>query len=737
MKKILLSILYVFVFLVVNGQDYRLKQMQDSLDIVNDTVKIKLFIRISTIFDQRNTDSSFFYIRAAIRLADKINNPKFQAYSYRSLGLKYKLSGETKKSEKNLIKSLEYAVKSKDKYIIASVYNNLGILYTDMADFDKALKYLMRSLKLNKEMHEKAAVSMVYNNIGLVFYYNENYDEALNYYKKSLKIKRELNDSAGIALGYNNIGIIYYFKDKIDTTFKYFKKALKIYEKLGQKRSAALALSNIGELYANIGLYKNSINYYIEANKIYTDLKDTLNLTSIQKLLAQVYLEGNYLDKAKKHLDVACKLAKNANYKIDLIDVYNSYSKLYTKKKDYKKALNYLNKYSSLKDSVFNIEKSKTIQELQTKYETKQKNQEISLLNKEKKLSAEKLEKQRLISFSLIGGIALFLVIIFLAVKQNIERKRKNDLLKIKNAEILQQKEEIIAQRDEIESQRNYVTKQRDLIKDQKDAITDSIDYAKKIQTAVLPTSNIFDKIFKDYFILFKPKDIVSGDFYWANKLDDYIIVAVADCTGHGVPGGFMSMLGITYLTEIIRKKEVIKPNQVLNQLREYIITALKQKGNINEQKDGMDFSICFINTKTMELEYAGANNPIYIVDDKNIDINENKRIKVFNTVNDYTLYELKPDKMPIGHYPKMNDFTSVKFKISKTSKIYMFTDGMPDQFGGDKGKKFNYKRFKNILLETSGKSLNEQYVIVNNSLSKWQGDIPQIDDVTVIGFSV
>jgi len=733
----LLSILYVIMFLSVNGQKFNLKHMQDSLAIVNDTVKIKLFIRISNIFNQTNTDSAFYYVKAAINLADKIQEPKFQAYSYRGLGLKYKLTGETKKSEKSFFKALEYAVKSKDNYIIASIYNNLGVLYTDMSNYDKALKYLMKSLQLNKKMNEKMAVSTAYNNIGLVFYYDGNYDEALNYYKKALKIKKQLNDSSGIALGYNNIGIIYYFKDKIDTTFKYFKKALKIYEKLGQKRNSALALSNIGELYADIGLYNNSINYYLEANKIYEDLKDTFNITSVQKLLAQVYIEGKDINKAKEHLDIAYNFAKKAGYKNDLIDIYNTYSDYYTKKRDYKKALDYMEKYSSLKDSVFNIEKSKSMQELQTKYETKQKNQEIALLNKEKKLSAEKLEKQRLINFSLIGGIFLFLIIIFLAVKQNIERKRKNDLLRVKNAEILQQKEEIIAQRDEIESQRNYVTKQRDLIKEQKDAITDSIDYAKKIQTAVLPTNNIFDKIFKDYFILFKPKDIVSGDFYWANKFNDCIVIAVADCTGHGVPGGFMSMLGITYLTEIIREKEVKRPNQVLNQLREYIVTALKQKGVEGEQKDGMDFSICFINTKTKELEYAGANNPIYIIDEENINVDETNKIKVFKTIDNLTLYEIKPDKMPIGHYPKMNDFTSVKVKLTNTSKVYMFTDGMPDQFGGEKGKKYNYKRFKNILLENSNKQINEQYKIINNSLTEWQGSTPQIDDITVIGFSV
>ena len=336
----------------------------------------------------------------------------------------------------------------------------------------------------------------------------------------------------------------------------------------------------------------------------------------------------------------------------------------------------------------------------------------------------------------LIGGIGLFIVIVLLVIRQSFERKRKNNLLKIKNAEITQQKEEIITQRDEIESQRNYVIKQRDLITEQKDEITDSINYAQKIQTAVLPSNKIFDELFKDYFIYYRPKDIVSGDFYWANKFGDYIVIAVADCTGHGVPGGFMSMLGVTYLTEIIRKAEVVKPNQVLNELRKYIINALNQKGDLNEQKDGMDFSICFINTITNELEFAGANNSIYIIDENEITTEKSDKIIKIND-NDLFLYELKPDKMPIGYYPKMNDFTSIKVNLNKTSKIYMFTDGMPDQFGGKRNKKFTYKRFKNLLMSNYFNDLSNHNEILESNFINWKNDNQQIDDITVLGIKI
>ena len=483
-------------------------------------------------------------------------------------------------------------------------------------------------------------------------------------------------------------------------------------------------------------MYKNAANYLLEADKYYEELKDNHSRTGTQKLLGQVYLGWKEYNKCEKHLNLALQFADTTKNLLSKIDVYATFSNLYDTIGNYKKALLYNQLYTQYKDSLYNSEKTKSINELQTKYETEKKEQEIELLNEKSKLDKEKSAKQNLIIFTLIGGILLVLVITVLFIRQNVERKKKNVVLLVKNAEIMQQKEEIIAQRDEIESQRDFVTNQRDLILHQKKEITDSIIYAERIQKAVLPSRQNFSDFLTDYFIYFNPKDVVSGDFYWISKINEYTIFAVADCTGHGVPGAFMSMLGGSFLNEIVRKSEITQANNILDALRTNVIEALNQKGTFDDQFDGMDISICVINNKTLELEYSGANNPIYIATTVE-KISSNEKIKIIAEDGNTKFLELKPDKMPIGHYVKMHKFSNIKIQLQKDDIIYLFSDGYADQFGGEKGKKFRYKRFKNILFENRNLDMPEQHNLLKSTLVDWQRDFDQIDDIAVMGVKI
>jgi serine phosphatase RsbU (regulator of sigma subunit) len=281
------------------------------------------------------------------------------------------------------------------------------------------------------------------------------------------------------------------------------------------------------------------------------------------------------------------------------------------------------------------------------------------------------------------------------------------------------QKEEIIAQRDEIEAQRDYVTQQRDQIAKQKQNITDSIQYAKRIQSAVLPPADQISESLSDHFILFKPRDIVSGDFYWMRQIDHYVVITAADCTGHGVPGAFMSMLGVSFLNEIVRRKDITKASDVLNELRKYVKTSLRQTGKDGEAKDGMDMSLCVVDLKNYHLQYAGAYNPLYLFRDKE-------------------LIERKADKMPIGiHINEKETFTNHELELKKSDVIYLFSDGFPDQFGGVNGGKFKTKQFKKLLMEIHQKPMDEQKNILDNTLIEWQGNHEQVDDITVIGIKI
>ncbi len=267
----------------------------------------------------------------------------------------------------------------------------------------------------------------------------------------------------------------------------------------------------------------------------------------------------------------------------------------------------------------------------------------------------------------------------------------------------------------EIEAQRDLAEKQRDQISAQKKEITDSIYYAERIQRSLLPAREKLDEWLPDHFILFKPRDIVSGDFYWASTKDSKIIITAADCTGHGVPGAFMSMLGIAFLNEIVNKYQDLRAHQILNYLRNEIIKALQQKGKEGEQKDGMDMALMIIDLDKHTLEYSGANNSLYLI-------------------RDGELMETKADKMPVAIHEKMEDFSLHEIKLKKGDALYISSDGYPDQFGGPKGKKFMAKRFKQLLQDIWDKPMGEQKDILDKSIEEWKEGYDQIDDIVVIG---
>lgn len=287
-----------------------------------------------------------------------------------------------------------------------------------------------------------------------------------------------------------------------------------------------------------------------------------------------------------------------------------------------------------------------------------------------------------------------------------------------KNEELNQLVEEVSSQRDEIEAQRDLVTGQKEQIEEIHHEVTQSIDYAKRLQTAILPDPEIIRQNVSDFFVLFRPRDNVSGDFYWWANVEGHTVITAVDCTGHGVPGAFMSMLGISFLREIVLKEYITHPGVVLRRMRKEIIRSLKQKGISGEQKDGMDMSLVSIDHEKNLMQFAGANNPLYFIRDR-------------------VLTEYKPDKMPIAIYDRMDNYTVHEIPLLQDDQFYMFSDGYADQFGGPKGKKFMYKRFKEFLMEISNKPLNEQKIILEKEFIDWKTGFEQIDDVVVLGIKI
>jgi serine phosphatase RsbU (regulator of sigma subunit) len=307
--------------------------------------------------------------------------------------------------------------------------------------------------------------------------------------------------------------------------------------------------------------------------------------------------------------------------------------------------------------------------------------------------------------------------------KLSAELDERNCLLELQGAELKIQHEELIEQKTEIEAQHLITIEQKNQIELHSKAITDSIRYAQKIQSAILPPESYLRELLHEYFILNRPKNIVSGDFYWIKQAKGHIILVAADCTGHGVPGAFMSLLGISYLNEIAQRSEIIHADQILNELRSQVKRSLRQYGQLDQPKDGMDVAICIINIETKMMQYAGAFNPFYL-------IREVEGVP--------ELKEIKADSMPVGFFHgKDKSFTKHELQLEMNDTFYIFSDGFADQFGGNDNKKFKIKNFKNLLLEIQGEAMHVQKEILDKTLVEYMKGQDQTDDILVIGVRI
>jgi serine phosphatase RsbU (regulator of sigma subunit) len=300
------------------------------------------------------------------------------------------------------------------------------------------------------------------------------------------------------------------------------------------------------------------------------------------------------------------------------------------------------------------------------------------------------------------------------AMNRDLEKKVNE-----RTREVVEQKEEIETQKEEIEAQLDLATLQRDTISNQNDLILDSIHYAKRIQSAILPPVQLLEEHLSDHFILFKPRDIVSGDYYWAREKDQKLLIAVADCTGHGVPGGFLSMLGISSMNEIVNRSTELNPGKILEQLREVVIASMHQTGSRDEAQDGIEIALCVIDLKKLSMEYSGANRPLYLV-------------------RDGAVQHIRPDRMPIGIYEQDPlPFKKHNIKLKKGDSIYLFSDGYVDQLGGPLRKTFRAINFRKLLLEIQDQPMEKQKAILLENMALWQGEVEQIDDVLVMGIRI
>ncbi len=636
-------------------------EVDSLLNLVNtssiDSVKYKTLMSIGDHYSNDSPEKAIDYYEQAKRIAIDLNNQKF----------------------------------------IANASNELGNNNYYLGNFDLAIKNYLQSIKANEKLNNQIGIAGCMNNIASVYVVQGNYDKALEYNFSALKI-REDNLASGkstkdqVAMSLGNIGRSYYYKGDLIKAMDYYKQSLKISEESGNKNRIALMYNNIGSVYAEQKDYDKALDYFNKTYSIQYELGDKQMQALALNNIGEVYQYKKEYNYAITFYNKGLVIAKELGAKDYIKTSCDGLHYCYYEMKDFENAHHYLLLYDEIKDSIFNEENSAQMNEMLTQFESDKKQKEIELLQKDN-------EVHEIMTTSLVVGCILILLVaillfnrIRLKQKVNCELELKNDEIEFANAELSLKNKEI----------------------------TDSIKYAKRLQEAILPPDTQVKKMLPNSFVLYRPKDIVSGDFYWVEEWGNTILVAAADCTGHGVPGAFMSIVGNNLLREAVNVYGLTKPFLILNSLNKNISKILHQTEELSTLKDGMDIALLSIDKSSNKIEFAGAYNSLWI-------IREN------------TLIEIQGDKHPVGAFvgEELKQFTPKEFTTQFGDILYLFTDGYADQFGGSKGKKFKYKQLQQLLLENAHKSMQEQRELLNSTIEEWKGNLEQVDDILILGIKI
>ncbi len=619
----------------------------------------------------------------------------------------------------------------------AQALKNIGVIYLLQGNYTQALEYFLNALKIYESINDPAGTAETLNNVGTVYQNLQKFDIAKEYYHRVIELDKKTNNREGQASTLNNLGDIFYQEDRYEEALSNYRLSLKIREDQKNESGIAESLMNIGVVLYSLGSYDESLDYFNRSYQMDSLLLNKANQSITLGNIAKTNLKLGDIDKAFFNAQKSLLLAEEINLKVQMVNASEILSDIYATQQRFDQAYEQMVLHQIIEEELFSEENAKIINDLQTSYELEKKQKEIDLLNKDRFIRG-------LIIAAAVVGLVLLLLLAFILYRANRNKRLANSLLRLQNAEIIQQKEEILAQRDAIEAQRDQIETQHREIVHKTQNIESSIQYALRIQQAMLPYDDTINQELPLHFIFYKPRDLVSGDFYWYASVDQRphlsarddireppstfttqshkkVIFTAIDCTGHGVPGAFMSMIGDALLNQIVMDKRLTEPNLILNEMHWGIRKALKQSETHN--RDGMDMTLCVIDKESKTIEFAGAKNPLIYV--KN---NE--------------LTEVKTDVFSVGGWLEADDKPRnyKKHQISYADApitLYMFTDGYQDQFGGPKNKKFMRKRFRELLFKIHQEPMAYQRDILDKTFHEWTGEQRQMDDILVIGLKL
>lgn len=687
---------------------------QQALEVAdqNDLIKEKAEIYLSRgdlFYQNSRQEDALYYYAQSLNIFKQVGDPIGEAEASLHIGQAYYEFDD-------YVKALEYGQESKRIFEENQSQENLARaqslmcnIYFSLGGNDQAISICFDALKLFDEVHQPGGKVDILNSLGTIYLDLRNFDRAQEFFIEALTIAEKLKDTEKMASSYNTIGDMHLSRKDYDRAEEFFSKALEINQQRGEIRSLSYSYLKYGEVLAlnlQINLAINQLNqslaYAEEVNDLDLQARALSELGKAHSNLGE-YQRG--IDYLKRSLVFALKI----NARPILQTCYQNLAKFYDKLGDIENAFVYFNLYMRQNEEIYTRESAKRIAESAALYELDGKEKLIQLLRIENEIQDLQSQTDRLTRYFLIAGLILVSITVIVVFSRYRLKIKANRELEEKNQAIQKQKEEI-------EVQKNYIETKNEEIQEIHDQLKDSIKYARRIQLSLLPENKELLTAFPNSFIFYSPKDIVSGDFYWFAEKDNKKILATVDCTGHGVPGAFMTVLASTLLNNIVLEGQITDPNLIITLLDQKVQQHLHQNEMEMGSADGMDIALCTIDESKLEVSFTGAKLPMYYV---------------HNNV----LEEVKGDRFSVGSSQVPDKyFKSQKIKVKKGDTLYFSSDGFQDQFGGVQGKKFMKAKFRDLLIDIYPYPMEEQYNRINKTYHEWKNGCEQTDDILVVG---
>ena len=649
-----------------------------------------LFIGISCFSQTRETDSLYNKLKTSRRdtirvhlfneLSEKLNtiNP--------TISLRYaqkaRLLAEILNFQKGVIKA----------------HTNIGVVYYRRGDYSSSLQSYLIAEKLLETHPNSALLSDLYNDIALVYVDIDKLSVANNYFNKSIKIDTESKHYEGLSDSYNNLGSIYAIRNELVKAKNFFELSLK-YSQISNADNLPYILLNLGNINRRLNNLSTATRQINQSLLVFQRNDDIIGVASVYNEIGDVKIAQKKYQESISYLLKSLLLSKQYKLKNQLQHSFESLSNVYELTNNFKKANYYFKENEKLEDQIYSIANARNLIEMQTKYESEKRKRELLKTNSE-------IDKKNFqINVFRIGFSLILLLVIFIIY--NLREKSKINKI-------------ILKQKQAVEAQNKIIEEKNILVETQNKDIKDSIKYAQRIQEAILPPKSLWNKILPNSFVIYQPKDILSGDFNWIAETDTHIFLAAADCTGHGVPGALISLVNYNLLNKAVLEKGIIKTGEILDAVNNWLTESLHQESENSIVKDGMDISLISIHKITNQVHFSGAFNSLYIVNERELKI-------------------IKGDKFPVGSFfgEEINLFNTIDVQYQNGDLLYMFTDGYPDQFGGSKGKKYKHNRLKENMNKIVSYSLEDQRSFMLTAFYDWKGDYEQVDDVLMIGLKL